>query len=85
MISKKRSIERVSKYITKYITKDSAKTGISLNEHLYYCSQGLKRAKTIYQGQLKEKLDEDYSNEYVKIKTVKSYEEAIRYFRTEEE
>jgi len=79
-ITKIRHLESVSKYITKYITKDLAKTRIGLNDHLYYCSQGLKRAETIYQGQLTKELDEDYSNEYVKIKTVKSFDEAIQYF-----
>lgn len=79
-ISKTRHIESVSKYITKYITKDLAKTRIGLNDHLYYCSQGLKRAELIYTGQLTKELDEDYSNEYVKIKTLQSFDEAIQYF-----
>lgn len=79
-ISKIRSAEGVSKYITKYLTKDMAKTRIDLNDHLYYCSQGLKRAKKLYQGPLSRELNEDYSNEYVKIKTVTSFEEAIQYF-----
>lgn len=80
VITKIRHLESVSKYITKYITKDLAKTRIGLNDHLYYCSQGLNRAETIYQGHLTKELDEDYSNEYVKIKTVQSLEEAIQYF-----
>lgn len=79
-ISKIRHIESASKYITKYITKDVAKTRIGLNDHLYYCSQGLKRGEVIYEGQLTKELDEDYGNEYVKIKTVKSFDEAIQYF-----
>ena len=56
-------------YKRKYVTKDLAKTRIGLNEHLYYCSQGLKRSELIYTGQLTKELEEDYSNEYVKIKT----------------
>lgn len=79
-ISEIRHIESVSKYITKYITKDLAKTRIGLNDHLYYCSQGLKRAELIYAGQLTKELDEDFSNEYVKIKTLQSFDEAISYF-----
>ena len=79
-ISKIRHIESVSRYITKYITKDLAKTAIGLNNHLFYSSKILKRAETIYQGQLTREMKEDYSNEYVKIKTVKSFEEAIQYF-----
>lgn len=79
-ISKIRDIENASKYITKYITKDLAKSKIGLNDHLYYCSQGLKRAKIIYRGPLTQEIDEDYSNEYVKVKIVRSIEEATRYF-----
>lgn len=79
-ISKTRHPESVSKYITKYITKDLAKTRIGLNDHLYYCSQGLKRSELIYTGQLTKELDEDFSNEYVKVKTVQSFDEAIAYF-----
>ena len=63
--------------IIKYTTKDIAKTRINLNDHLYYCSQGLKRAEKLYQGPLSRELDEDFGNEYVKIKTVQSFEEAI--------
>ncbi len=79
-ISKTRHLESVSRYITKYITKDLTKTRIGLNDHLYYCSQGLKRSELIYTGQLTKELDEDYSNEYVKIKTLQSFDEAIQYF-----
>ncbi len=79
-ISKIRSGEAVSKYITKYITKALNGTRIDLNDHLYYCSQGLKRGKKLYQGPLSRELDEDYSNEYVKIKTVRTLEEALTYF-----
>lgn len=79
-ISKIRNAESVSKYITKYITKDLVKSRISLNDHLYYASQGLKRAEIIYKGQLSKDLNEDYANEYVKIKTLRTFEEAIQYF-----
>ncbi len=84
-ISKIRNIENISKYITKYITKELANTRIALNNHLYYCSKGLKRAKIICQGQLRQELGEEYSNEYVKIKTVHTLEEAIRYFKDEKD
>lgn len=79
-ISKTRHAESVAKYITKYITKSIEQTTIGPNDHLYYCSKGLKRAELIHEGQLTKELDEDYSNEYVKIKTVKSFDEAIQYF-----
>lgn len=84
-ISEIRHVESVSKYITKYITKDLAKTEIGLNEHLYYCSQGLHRAEIIYQGKLIKDIEEDYSNDYVKIKTVRDIAEAQAYFITQEE
>lgn len=84
-ISKIINAESVSKYITKYITKDLVNTRIGLNEHLYYCSQGLKRSEVIYQGKLAKDLDEDYSNDYVKIKTVRNLAEAQAYFISESE
>lgn len=80
-----RSAEGVSKYITKYITKDLNETRIDLNDHLYYCSHGLQRAKKLYQGPLTKEIEEDYSNEYVKIKTVRTLEEALTYFTDAEE
>lgn len=84
-ISEIRHIESVSRYITKYITKDLAKTSIGMNEHLYYCSQGLKRAKIICQGKLIKDIEEDYRNDYVKIKTVRNLAEAQSYFIAEDE
>lgn len=84
-ISKIINAESVSRYITKYITKDLVSTRIGLNEHLYYCSQGLKRAETIYQGKLTKDIKEDFSNEYVKIKTVRELEDAKAYFIAEDE
>lgn len=82
-ISEIRNAESVSKYITKYITKELYHTGVGLNKHLYYCSHGLNRAETIHKGFLACDLEEDYANEYVKIKTVRSYEEGIKYFEKE--
>lgn len=79
-ISKIRNAESVSKYITKYITKNLLKTRVSLNDHLYYASHGLKRAEIIYTGRLTKEFTEDYGNEYVKIKTLRTFEEAIQFF-----
>lgn len=84
-MSKIGHLEGVSKYITKYITKDLYSTRIGLNEHLFYCSHGLKRAEIIYQGKLIKDIEEDYSNDYVKIKTVRNIAEARAYFIAEEE
>lgn len=82
-ISKIRSGEAVSKYITKYITKELNETRIDLNDHLYYCSKGLKRAEKLYQGPLTREIEADYSNEYVQIKTIRTLEEALTYFTDE--
>ncbi|MCL1820798.1 MAG: hypothetical protein FWG36_09100 [Oscillospiraceae bacterium] len=71
--------ESVAKYITKYISKDLLKTRIDLNDHLFYCSHGLKRSKVIYKGSLSKTFEPDFENEYVKIKTVRSIEEALQY------
>lgn len=84
-LSKIISAESVSKYITKYITKDLVSTKIGLNEHLYYCSQGLKRAEIICEGKLMKDIEEDFSNDYVKIKTVRSIAEAQAYFIAQDE
>ena len=83
-ISKIINAESVSKYITKYITKNLFNTKIGLNEHLYYCSQGLKRAEIICGGKLTKDLDEDFANDYVKMKTVRNFAEARAYFTEEE-
>lgn len=40
----------------------------------------MKRAELIYEGQLTKELDEDFSNDYVKTKTLQSFDEAIAYF-----
>lgn len=82
-ITKIRDAESVSKYITKYITKDLGKSKIELNNHLYYCSQGLKRAEKLYQGKITRVFDEDFGNEYVKIKTLRSFDDAMLYFTDE--
>lgn len=84
-ITEIRSLENIASYITKYITKDLAKTKISLNDHLYYCSKGLRRAEKIFEGRLQKDFDEDYCNEYVKIKTVKDLDTAISYFIAEQD
>lgn len=44
--------EAVSKYVTKYITKDLSNSVTELGEHMYFCSQQLKRAETLAVGHL---------------------------------
>ena len=79
-LSKIINLESVSKYITKYITKHLLESRISLNNHLYYASHGLNRAQTILTGHLTRDLDEDFENDYIKVKTFKNIEDAICYF-----
>jgi hypothetical protein len=76
--------EAISKYITKYITKDIVKSQIKLNDHIYYCSHGLKRAEKIYTGELRRSVEADFENDYIASKTVRSIEEAREYFIDDE-
>ena len=45
-----RDKDRASSYVTKYVTKDLANSIKELNAKMYYCSQGLNRAKEIKRG-----------------------------------
>lgn len=68
-LDKIRNEEACCKYITKYITKDLQRSVTDLGAHLYYCSQGLKKAETIKKGHLKRPFEmPDFENEYVKVK-----------------
>lgn len=75
-----RDPEACAKYITKYITKELGERNAALNEKLYLCSHGLKRAKVLLRGRLVDTFTPDFSNEYVAIKTFRSYEEAAALF-----
>lgn len=78
-------VKRVASYITKYITKDLHKSVTELGGHLYYHSKGLSVAETILKGTLAVPLDSpDFENEYVKIKNVDSFENALKYFIKED-
>lgn len=74
------NLEAVSKYVTKYITKEIMQTKIKLNEHIYYCSHGLNRAQELYRGELTKNIESDYENDYIAIKTVRTLQEATKYF-----
>ena len=58
-----RDIDKVSSYVTKYITKDLSDTVNELGAKTYYCSRGLKRAKTIKRGYIAG----NYIPSYVKV------------------
>lgn len=75
-----RDAKRCSVYMTKYITKELMDSSIELNHHVYYCSQSLKRAETIYRGELKQTLENpDFENDYVRTKWLSSAEDALPY------
>lgn len=80
------SAERCAGYISKYITKELLESSISLNAHVYYSSHGLQRAEELYRGHVTQTLeDPDFKNDYVRIKTFKTPEEALPYFCDKEE
>lgn len=68
-IDKIRNHEAVSKYVTKYISKNLADCVKELNAHMYYASQGLKRAVEIKRGMLVDyNIPWDFKNDWVKVK-----------------
>jgi hypothetical protein len=75
-MTKIKSVERVSRYITKYINKDMANSIKDLGAHMYYCSKGLNVATEIKRGALSYNNvpNFDYENDYVKIKWLKKTE-----------
>jgi hypothetical protein len=68
-----KSKEAISRYITKeYITKGMAERNKELNAHLYYVSQGLKKAEIIKKGTMTcANIAPDWQNEWVKINWIK--------------
>lgn len=61
-----RNHEAVAKYITKYVTKDIAKSVKDINAHIYYNSQGLKKAEKIAVGRYNGIPLYDFANIYCK-------------------
>lgn len=62
-----RDLAKATSYITKYITKDLEDSVSDLGAHLYYCSQGLKRAQVLKKGSMAATIEPDFENEYCKI------------------
>ncbi|GHV37201.1 hypothetical protein FACS18949_17340 [Clostridia bacterium] len=75
-----RDREKCANYISKYITKNLLKTDIPVNDHLYYCSQGLQRSEVVLRGFLALSFEPDFCNEYVAIKRIKNPLDALQYF-----
>lgn len=65
-----RDLEATAKYATKYISKSMDNGVIEMGGHLYYASQGLKRAVKTADGYIDRDLNItfEYENEYVKLK-----------------
>ena len=61
--------DAVSKYLTKYITKDLEKSVSEVGFHLYYVSQGLKKADVIKKGTFNNEcpLSPDFENDFCRI------------------
>lgn len=67
-IDRIRNHEAVAKYVTKYISKELADCVKELNAHMYYASQGLKRAVEIKRGMLlADSIPWDFKNEWVSV------------------
>lgn len=70
-LEKVRNKQAVSRYITKYIKKEVGNTVKEKNKKSYYCSKGLKKAKTIKKETLPLALEAhlqiDYENDYIAI------------------
>lgn len=76
--------EACDKYICKYITKELARCVAALGDHMYYCSQGLKRAQVICRDfPEKELTSPDYENDYVIVKVFRTVKEALQIFGKE--
>lgn len=68
-MDKIRNQEACSKYITKYVNKDLEDSIKELNNHMYYCSKGLKTAIEVKRGTLSaNSIPFEFENDYVKIK-----------------
>lgn len=59
---------RTANYSLKYMTKDTARNNTELGAHLYYASNGLKRAETIFKGYARAKCEWDFEGQYCRIK-----------------
>lgn len=79
-MDKLRDKSKASSYIIKYVSKDLANCVDSLNAKMYYCSKGLKKAEIIKKGSISTNIHPDYSNDYVEIKNIHSFDEAMSYF-----
>ena len=73
-----RNSEALEKYITKYITKDLARCVSEVNSHMFYASQGLKRAELIAKGFCTFDYVPDFECEYYKCMEISYTEENLQ-------
>lgn len=68
-LSKIRSAEAVSAYVTKYITKDVAARAHELGKHLFFSSKGLQSAEEIgvFREARRDALQWDYEGDWTKV------------------
>jgi hypothetical protein len=78
------SHEATAKYVTKYITKNMSETDIEVNKRMFYASQGLKRAEILHEGEVLQEYQPDFENDYVKVKSFSSLDEALDLFAENE-
>lgn len=69
-LSKVRSHERVSAYVTKYITKDMSARLHDMGAHLYYASKGLSKSRRVGVFRLRSRTVPtwDFENDWVKVR-----------------
>lgn len=83
-LTRVRSHEAVSKYITKYVTKELQNAAQGSGAHLYYASRGLKKPQILAEGtSINGQLPFcDFENEWVALRSVTEKKEARAIART---
>ena len=75
------SQDAASKYILKYVTKDALRSVTELNAHIYYASQGLKKAELLESGVLCSPIENpSYANDYVRVAWFTDADKPLNYF-----
>lgn len=67
-------------YVTKYVTKELFTASVGLNKHIFFCSQGLKRAEEILRAPIYGSFAPDYCNDHVAVKVFRDQQEALGLF-----
>lgn len=67
-------------YVTKYITKELCTAAVGLNKHLFFSSQGLKRAQEVCRAPIYGSFAPDYCNDHVAVKVFRDQQEALGLF-----